>query len=100
VMNNLNFGVSESKKDALEQKLMTEASRAFQQQAKNLTRAWDARGYRVVSVNLNAGNTDYPRPMYSSMRAADAESSVPSQNFEPGNSTVSVTANGTIELTK
>ena len=100
VMNNLNFAVSESKKDTLEQKLMTEASRAFQQQAKNLTRAWDARGYRVVSVNLNAGNTDYPRPMYSSMRAADAESSVPSQNFESGNSTVSVTANGTIELTK
>ncbi len=100
VMNNLNFGVSEIKKDALEQKLLTEASRAFQQQAKNLTRAWDARGYRVVTVNLNTNNNNYPRPMYSSMRAADAESSVPAQNFESGNSTVSVTANGTIELTK
>ncbi len=100
VMNNLNFGVSEIKQDALEQKLMTEASRAFQQQAKNLTRAWDARGYRVVTVNLNTGNNNYPRPMYSSMRVSDAESSVPSQNFESGNSTVSVTANGTIELTK
>ncbi len=100
VMNNLNFGVSEIKQSTLEQKLMTEASRAFQQQAKNLTRAWDARGYRVVTVNLNTGNNNYPRPMYSSMRAADAESSVPSQNFESGNSTVSVTANGTIELTK
>ena len=100
VMNNLNFGVSEIKQSTLEQKLMTEASRAFQQQAKNLTRAWDARGYRVVTVNLNTGNNNYPRPMYSSMRVADAESSVPSQNFESGNSTVSVTANGTIELTK
>lgn len=101
VMNNLNFGVSEIKKDALEQKLMTEASRAFQQQAKNLTRAWDARGYRVVNVNLNTGN-NYPRPMYSSMemRATSADASVPSQNFESGNSTISVTANGTIELTK
>lgn len=100
VMNNLNFGVSEIKQSTLEQKLMTEASRAFQQQAKNLTRAWDARGYRVVTVNLNTGNNNYPRPMYSSMRVADAESAVPSQNFESGNSTVSVTANGTIELTK
>lgn len=100
VMNNLNFGVSDIKKDALEQKLMTDASRAFQQQAKNLTRAWDARGYRVVTVNLNTGNNNYPRPMYSTMRAADAESSVPSQNFESGNSTITVTANGTIELTK
>ncbi len=100
VMNNLNFGVSEIKKDALEQKLMTDASRAFQQQAKNLTRAWNANGYRVITVNLNSGSNNYPRPMYSSMRAADAESSVPSQNFESGNSTLSVTANGTIELTK
>lgn len=100
VMNNLTFGVSELKKDALERKLMTEASRAFQQQAKNLTRAWDARGYRVINVNLNTGNDNYPRPMYSSMRATSADASVPSQNFESGNSTVSVTANGTIELSK
>ena len=100
VMENLNFGVSDAKKDALEQKLMTDASRAFQQQAKNLTRAWDARGYRVVTVNLNTGS-NYPRPMYS-MRAESAamDSAVPSQNFESGNSTISVTANGTIELSK
>ena len=101
VMENLNFGVSNAKKDALEQKLMTDASRAFQQQAKNLTRAWDARGYRVVTVNLNTNNNNYPRPMYS-MRAESAamDSAVPSQNFESGNSTISVTANGTIELSK
>ncbi|MBP2280870.1 putative secreted protein [Psychrobacter sp. PL15] len=100
VMDNLNFGVSNAKKDALEQKLMTDASRAFQQQAKNLTRAWDARGYRLVTVNLNTGS-NYPRPMYSAMNMrADSAESVPTQNFESGNSTISVTANGTIELTK
>ena len=101
VMDNLNFGVSDIKKDELEQKLMTNASRAFQQQAKNLTRAWDARGYRVVNVNLYTGS-NYPRPMYSamSMKAEAADASVPSQSFESGNSTISVTANGTIELTK
>jgi len=101
VMENLSFGVSDIKKNALEQKLMTEASRAFQQQAKNMTRAWDARGYRVVNVNLNTGS-NYPRPMYNamSMKAESADASVPSQNFESGNSTISVTANGTIELTK
>lgn len=101
VMENLSFGVSDAKKEALEQKLMTDASRAFQQQAKNLTRAWDARGYRVVNVNLNTGS-NYPLPMYSamSMKAEAADASVPRQNFESGNSTISVTANGTIELTK
>ena len=101
VMNNLNFGVSDTKKDALEQKLMTSASRAFQLQAKNLTRAWDARSYRVVTVNLNTNNNNYPRPMYNMKMAAEAmDSSVPSQNFESGNSTISVTAGGTIELTR
>ncbi len=101
VMENLNFGVSDAKKDALEQKLMTDASRAFQNQAKNLTRAWNASGYRVVNVNLNTGS-NYPRPMYSgmNMRAEAADASVPSQSFESGNSTISVTANGTIELAK
>lgn len=101
VMNNLNFGVSDTKREALEQKLMTDASRAFQQQAKNVTRAWDANGYRVINVSLNTGN-NYPRPMYSSMemRAEATDASVPSQNFESGNSTISVTANGTIELAK
>ena len=38
--------------------------------------------------------------MYSMRASADTEASVPSQNFESGNSTVSVIANGTIELTK
>ncbi|AMT97040.1 MULTISPECIES: SIMPL domain-containing protein [Psychrobacter] len=100
VMDNLTFGVSDTKKEALEQKLMTDASRAFQQQAKNLTRAWDARGYRVVNVNLNTGS-NYPRPMYSAMAMkAESADAVPRQNFESGNSTISVTANGTIELTK
>lgn len=100
VMDNLTFGVSDTKKNALEQKLMTEASRAFQQQAKNLARAWDARSYRVVSVNLNTGS-NYPRPMYGAMNMkAESADSVPRQSFESGNSTISVTANGTIELTK
>ena len=102
VMDNLNFGVSDIKKNALEQKLMIDASRAFQQQAKNLTRAWDARGYRVVLVNLNTNNNNYPRGVYTamSMRDVSAESSVPQPSFESGNSTITVNANGTIELTK
>ncbi len=101
VMDGLNFGVSNAKKATIEQRLMTEASRAFQNQAKNLTRAWDARGYRVVNVNLNMGN-QYPVPVFRNMamKAEAADASVPSQNFESGNSTISVTANGTIELTK
>ncbi|GAA0313626.1 SIMPL domain-containing protein [Psychrobacter aestuarii] len=100
MMNNLSFGVSDSKKAEVEKKLMVEASKDFQNQAREMTTAWGARGYRIVSVNLNKG-TNYPVPMYRSMAKAEMmDASVPSQNFESGNSTVSVTANGTIELSK
>ena len=100
MMNGLNFGVSDSKKAEVEKKLMVEASKDFQNQAREMTTAWGARGYRIVSVNLNKG-TNYPVPMYRSMAKVEMmDASVPSQNFESGNSTVSVTANGTIELSK
>lgn len=100
VMDNLSFGVSESKKDQLERQLMIQASKAFQEQAKTLTSAWDAKGYRVVNINLNTGS-NYPRPVYGAMMKTQAMAeSVPAQDFESGNSTISVTANGTIELVK
>lgn len=100
VMDNLSFGVSEPKKDQLERQLMIQASKAFQDQAKVMTGAWDAKGYRVINVNLSTGN-NYPRPIYGAMMKSESmDSSVPSQSFESGNSTITVTANGTIELVK
>ena len=100
VMGDLSFGVSEPKKDELERQLMSRASKAFQDQAQNLSAAWSAKGYRVISVNLNTGS-NYPRPMYGAMMKSQAmDQSVPAQNFESGDSTITVTASGTIELIK
>lgn len=100
VMGDLSFGVSEPKKDELERQLMSRASKAFQDQAQNLSSAWSAKGYRIISVNLNTGS-NYPRPMYGAMMKSQVMSdSVPAQNFESGDSTITVTANGTIELIK
>ena len=100
VMDNLSFGVSDAKKNELEQQLMTQASKAFQQQAQTLTSAWDAKGYRVINVSLNTGS-NYPRPVYGAMMKAQAMTeSVQAKNFESGNSTITVSANGTIELVK
>lgn len=100
VMDNLSFGVSEKKKEELERQLMIQASKAFQDQAKTLTSAWNAKGYRVINVSLNTGS-NYPRPMYGAMMKTESMAdSVPAQNFESGNSTISVTANGSIELVR
>ncbi|WP_230659672.1 SIMPL domain-containing protein [Psychrobacter sp. I-STPA10] len=96
VIDYLNFGVSDAKRDALEQQLMTQASKAFQAQANSLTKAWNASGYRVVAVSLNSGNHYYPQPVSLSAPMVAGGASAP--KFESGNSTISVTANGTIEL--
>lgn len=100
VMDNLSFGISETRKDELEKQLMSRASKAFQQQAQTLSRDWGAKGYRVISVNLNTGSNYYPRPMGRMMAMQESASSVPEQSFEGGNSTLSVTADGTIELVR
>lgn len=101
VLGNLNFGVSEDLQDTVKQKLMTEASKSFQQQANTLANAWGASGYQLVKIQLNTGNNYYQPMMMSKVSYAGAESaSVPAQNFESGNSTITVTANGTIELIK
>ena len=96
VIDYLNFGVSDAKRDALEQQLMTQVSKAFQTQANNLASSWGASGYRVISVNLNSGSNYYRQPV--SLSAPMVTESASAQNFESGNSTISVTANGTIEL--
>lgn len=98
VMDNLNFGVSDSKRDEVEKQLMVKASKAFKEQADLLTNTWGASGYRVVNVSLNTGNSYIPQPV-SRYMAMDAKvGGVREQSFESGDSTISVTANGTIEL--
>ena len=98
VIDYINFGVSESKRDALEQQLMTQASKAFQTQANSLAKAWNANGYRVVSVTLNSGSNYYPQPPRVQMMEVYAAEPVSAPQFESGNSTIAVSANGTIEL--
>lgn len=100
VLGNLSFGVSETRQDEVEKQMLVKASKAFQQQAKTLTSAWGASGYNVVNVQLNTGSTYYQPMRESGMYAMKASADVPAQEFESGNSTITVTANGTIELVK
>lgn len=101
VLNNLNFGVSEQLQDSVKKELMTEVSKSFQQQANTLVDAWGASSYKLVSVQLNTGNHYYqPMARNTSFAMVEAAADVPAQNFESGNSTITVTANGTIELIK
>lgn len=97
VVQNIQFGVSESKQKQLEQELIKKASLQFKQQAQSLTETWDMSGYQIVNVSINTNGGYQPRPMMM-MREAAAKGSVPVQEFEGGNTRLGVTASGTIEL--
>lgn len=97
VVQNIQFGVSEEKQKQLEKDLIKKASLQFKEQAKSLAETWDMSGYKIVNVSINTNGGYRPQPIMM-MRDASAKSSVPAQDFEAGNTRLSVTANGTIEL--
>lgn len=98
VVQNIQFGVSEKKQKQLEKDLIKQASLQFKEQAKSLAETWDMSGYRIVNVSINSNNNYYPRPIVMMKQSVAADSSVPQQNFEGGNTRLGVSANGTIEL--
>lgn len=100
VMENISFGVSEKLRDSEEKRLQLEAIKRFGNEATTISQAFGASSYKIVNVNLG-GNNYYVRPVMAmtSMKAMDA-AGVEAQNFEAGNTTLTYTANGTIELVK
>lgn len=95
----INFTVSDAQRKKVENELMTEASKNFQQRAQMLSQAWNKSGYNLVNLNLNTSN-NYPQPMmmrasmakFSGAEAADA------QDVAAGESKITVNANGTIQF--
>jgi predicted secreted protein len=94
----INFTVSDAQRNKVENELILEASKNFQQRAQLLSQAWNKSGYNLVNLNLNTSNS-YPRPMM--MRASVAKASgvqADAQNVEAGESKITVTANGSIQF--
>ncbi len=100
VMENISFGVSEKLRDSEEKRLQLEAIKRFGDEATSISQAFGASSYKIVNVNLGGSNNYYARPMMASMKAMDAAAGIEAQNFEAGNTTLTYTANGTIELVK
>lgn len=95
----INFTVSDAQRKKIENELITEATKNFQQRAQILTQAWNKTGYNLVNFNINTSNS-YPQPMmmrtnvakFASAEAGDA------QNMAAGESKVTVNANGAIQF--
>lgn len=98
VMDNISFGVSDKLRESEEKRLQLEAIKRFNEEATTISQAFGSSSYKIVNVNLGGANHYYPRPVMASMKAMDASAGIEAQNFEAGNTTLSYSANGTIEI--
>ncbi|MGC2165470.1 MAG: SIMPL domain-containing protein [Gallionella sp.] len=96
---NIQFSIAPDTRTRTENDLVSEVIKAFQTRANAISKAMGTNGFKIVSLFINSGgNLPVPlaRPM---MRSALAvESSIPSPDFEAGDSRLTVQASGTIEL--
>lgn len=95
----INFTVSDEQRKKVENELMIEASKSFQQRAQAISQAWNKAQYNLVNLNLNTSNY-FPQPM---MRGAMPKFSAmaeaaPAQDMAAGESKIIVNANGTIQF--
>ena len=95
----INFAVSDEQRKKVENELMVEVSKNFQQRAQILTQTWNKSSYNLVNLNINTSSA-YPQPIFaaraamSKFEAADAGG----QNMAAGESKITVNANGTIQF--
>lgn len=95
----INFTVSDAKRKKVENELLIEASKNFQQRAQNLAQAWNKSGYQLINLNINSNTySNQPVPRMAMMKAASNDMAVPEQSVEAGESQLSISANGSIQL--
>ena len=95
----INFTVSDAQRKKVENDLMIEASKNFQQRSQMLSQAWNKSGYNLVNLNINTSNA-YPQPMMmrASMAKLSGMESADDQDVSAGESKITVNANGTIQF--
>lgn len=98
-LNNLNFSVAPETRRELENQLIGDAVAAFRQRAEKIKTAWNAKGYKLVQMNLGTTSNQPPQPMYmlrsAKMEMADA---APAADYAGGQSRLNVQVSGSIEL--
>ena len=95
----INFTVSDVQRKKVENELVVEASKNFQQRAQTLSQAWNKSGYNLVNINLNTSNYGgQPVPRMAMMKASSNSLEIADQQMAGGESKISVNASGTIQL--
>jgi predicted secreted protein len=91
----MNFTVSDERRTAVENRLITAALDAFRERAGIVGDKLQAKGYRIVDINIGTAAQRPPVVYQARMAAAEAAAPVAA---EGGESDIRVTISGTIEL--
>ena len=94
----IGFSISDEQRSKVESELMLEASQNFQQRAQLLAQSWHKTSYNLVNLNINTNSSYRPMIMSSLRTAKFAEAAPVAQDMNAGESKISVSANGTIQL--
>ena len=97
-LNGVSFSVAPETRRKTEESLTAEAIGAFRTKAESVQTAWNAKGYKLVQMSLGTNGGGMPQPLL--MRASkmmDAEA-VSAPAFEGGESRLTISASGSIEL--
>lgn len=91
------YNVSASRKDEIEAGMIEAALEKFNSRAVMVSKGLGFKKYRLVNININnSGNT--PRPIYSMASTKAMSESIAAPTFDSGDTVLSVTVSGTIEM--
>ena len=93
----MNFTVSDTRRRAVENRLISAALEAFKERARIVGDNLQATGFRIVELNVNSGG-QRPPVVYQARMAASAMESDSAVAVSGGETDIVVTVNGTIEL--
>lgn len=99
-LSNISFNVSKAQRERVEQQLYLDVSQKFQSRAEALLKVWNAQRYELVNLQLSDSENRFhaPMPMMAAPTAMRKSADIEPQNYEAGESEVSVTATGSIQL--
>jgi predicted secreted protein len=96
-MGNMSFNISPVVRARSEDQLLQQAVAAFKVRAQLASEALGGHSYKIVNLNLDSGGFQ-PMMAQQAMRSEMAFAKSAAPEIEAGTSTVSLTANGTIEV--
>lgn len=93
----VSFRLTEAARAREESRLLREAAAAFNQRAKEAAAAFGFSGFELQTLDIDHAMPNPPRPMAMEMRAAGM-AAAPSVPTEGGDTTVTLTISGSVEL--